>query len=280
MKTKQLILSTVALAVVTSFVSNLALAVTADDVICTKCVGTDDIANFSISKDKIKAGAVTLGKIRNNAVIAKKIANGAVKTAKIATGAVTSTKIANFNVTNTKIGSRAVTGAKLATGAASVSHVAFVNENTSLANAIQCKLSRSSGYAYYLTAGAGTVSSCDAYAPIQIPDGVTITGLNCTFYDNNGANSLNASLRRVNTTGGVQVIASTPSTVNSTSVQTVSKSASFSTPLPNNLVDNNTYSYNIFVSYSASDFTTLGANARMYRCEVRYNQIFKIILPL
>lgn len=56
-------------------------------------IGTDDIADSSITTSKIADGAVTTAKIADGAVTTAKIVDGAVTTAKIADGAVTDAKI-------------------------------------------------------------------------------------------------------------------------------------------------------------------------------------------
>ena len=112
-------------------------AQTATNLVCSKCVGSSDLAdgaatrskirNFAIDASKmagsavvsakIATGAVTRGKIRDFAVNGSKLAGSAVSTAKLANGAVTGSKIANGAVTAAKIVTNAVTAAKIADGA-------------------------------------------------------------------------------------------------------------------------------------------------------------------
>jgi len=153
MKTKQLILSTVALAVATSFVSNSALALTADDVICDKCIGTADIANGAITTFRLREASVTTGKIRSravqqgkiadnavinrtiapDAVTADKIAAGAVGQSEIATSGVASSEILDNSVTGTDILNSTITGSDIASNSVSsgdLSNEAGIDYNT------------------------------------------------------------------------------------------------------------------------------------------------------
>lgn len=114
MKTKQIVLSTVALAVATSFASNLAQAVTADDVVCIQCVGATDIAPLSIRTGKIVNLAVTGAKIANQAITAIKIRPNAVRTVKIENGAVTSAKVADNSLTAADLSANSVGASELA----------------------------------------------------------------------------------------------------------------------------------------------------------------------
>ncbi len=78
-----------------------------NDVACSGCVGSGDLAN----------GAVTRAKIRNFAVNGSKLAGSAVSSAKLATGAVTRGKIRNFAVNGSKLAGSAVSTQKIANGA-------------------------------------------------------------------------------------------------------------------------------------------------------------------
>jgi hypothetical protein len=86
---------------------------TANDVICSKCVHSGDIANNAVTTGKIKKNAVNASKIKNGSVTSGKIRNGAVTTDKIADDAVISGKIGNNAVTTSKIGNNAVTTSKI-----------------------------------------------------------------------------------------------------------------------------------------------------------------------
>ena len=121
MKIKQIKLFTVGvgLAVATLFPLNSALAVTADDVICNKCVDTTDIASQAVTTVKLKDAAVTQIKIADGAVSTKKIQDGAIVKSKIADNAVSKHKIRDGAITKPKISDGAVSKSKLALNARS-----------------------------------------------------------------------------------------------------------------------------------------------------------------
>lgn len=73
---------------------NDAVAVTADDVKCKRCVDRRDLARKAVDKKKLKDQAVTKGKIKDGAVTTEKIRDGAVTEPKIGNGAVTEAKLA------------------------------------------------------------------------------------------------------------------------------------------------------------------------------------------
>ena len=60
-----------------SFGSNQAAAVTADNVICNKCVGTGDIGLGAVTTGRLKYNAVTSGKIQDNTIQDKDISTNA-----------------------------------------------------------------------------------------------------------------------------------------------------------------------------------------------------------
>ncbi len=75
--------------------SPITYAVTADDVVCDKCVDTTDLAGKSVSTNKLKNKAVKTRQIGDAAVTADKIGDAAVTADKIGVGAVTVEKLAD-----------------------------------------------------------------------------------------------------------------------------------------------------------------------------------------
>ncbi len=106
MKTKKIMLSAAALVVATSFISSTVLAVTADDVVCSNCVGTADIAPGSIFKNHIA----------NYTITGIKLAPTIIGTGKLVDGAVTSGKLAPNSVGSGKLKDNIVLGSGAATG--------------------------------------------------------------------------------------------------------------------------------------------------------------------
>ena len=89
---KKHIFSTV-VAVSMLVLSSVTHAVTADNVICTGCVQSSDIADRAVTTKQIGLQAVNTARIADRAVTTKQIGLQAVTTGKIADGAVTETKL-------------------------------------------------------------------------------------------------------------------------------------------------------------------------------------------
>ena len=83
--------------------AHVAGAVTADDVVCTGCVGTTDLANGAVGTLKLQDGAVGTSKLQNGAVGTLKLKDGAVGTSKLQNGAVGTFKLKNDAVTYPKL---------------------------------------------------------------------------------------------------------------------------------------------------------------------------------
>ena len=66
---------------------------TANNVVCTSCVGTGDLGFGAVTTAKIKAGAITASRIRNGNITSDKFGFGAVTRPKIAIGAVNSSRM-------------------------------------------------------------------------------------------------------------------------------------------------------------------------------------------
>ena len=84
-----------------------AVALTADDVVCDKCIDTTDV----------KWGAISTGKLKNNAVKTNKIKDGNVTNSKLANDAVTSAKVKNESLTGSDILNNSLTTNDIATNA-------------------------------------------------------------------------------------------------------------------------------------------------------------------
>jgi len=156
---------------------------------------------------------------------------------------------------------------KTGSGSVAVSFDAF--HETNGATAATCAFVRGVDYGRF----EGTGADCVARAGISLPHGATLTGLHCTLFDNatGVAESVNAYLDRVSLSGAeYQEVYATASTVDSTNAQMLSDTTPNGTG--SNLVDNNSFAYRLYVSFSTSgsNFTTIGGNLRLYGCRVSY----------
>ncbi|MBL8956318.1 MAG: hypothetical protein JNK82_36430 [Myxococcaceae bacterium] len=115
-----------------------------------------------------------------------------------------------------------------------------------------------------LTAG----TSITLGTQVALPDGVTIDRFDCYRYDNDAANSIGGTMtlyRRLYSSTAQETLASVSiaTTVNSTSVQ-----AAGVVVTPATVVDNDSYQYFIYGSFSNSP--ALDTLLRFYGCRVRY----------
>lgn len=122
-------------------------------------------------------------------------------------------------------------------------------------------------YIYPELVATATNDQCFASAGVQLPDGATISRLECTFLDNSASNNMNAHLNRTNLLTGVNTsVLRTDPTTDSTSVQTKSDTT-FNTA-GSEVIENSIYGYNLFLNFSTTNFSSLGANARLYGCRI------------
>jgi hypothetical protein len=144
-------------------------------------------------------------------------------------------------------------------GNVTVSGLAFTDE---LGGSFLCYDNKSSG-AYFSFRGTGT--ECDADAPIQLPDGATLTTMSCTIYDNNPTEAVTVALRRVNmNNGGSADVFLTPPSATTASIDPYVDLA----PFPGtSIVDNVTYAYSLRADFGLGLPT---ATLRLYGCRVEY----------
>lgn len=167
----------------------------------------------------------------------------------------------NTNLTTNNSQNTRLNNLENPSGAVSVAGLAFTDESGGAAG---CQTERNTEV-YFRFAGAG--GNCDAMAPIQLPQGDTVTSLSCTILDNNaaGAAQIAVQLRRIAFSNGVaSTIFTTPNSVDSVSVaQYADATATAGTAV----IDNNTYSYAL-----KADFGTPvpGASMRLYGCKVTH----------
>lgn len=173
---------------------------------------------------------------------------------------------ANFNEHTSQINDNDARITAMRTGAVSVAGHAFRNED----DAEVCNWTAINSFAYgYFADTSSATGSCDAVAGISLPDGVSLTGFNCSFFDNDATNLMIGRMFRVNlATGAIETIYQTASTSNSAAIQVVSDSI-VNAPGAE-VVNNAVYTYYIAAQYSALDFTALGSNGRVYGCSATY----------
>ena len=146
----------------------------ANDVDCSQCVDTGDIAFEAVVTNKIAKRAVTTSRLDNQAVTTNKLAPGAVTTEKIESRAVTKDKIKSGAVTTPKIQDGAVTGEKLS-GSITIPAATATPENDAIEydTFFGARMSLS---------GSTTAGSFNLAIPL--PRGVTITSIQAVAFDN------------------------------------------------------------------------------------------------
>ena len=96
----------------------------AQDLVCSACVDSSDIAPQAVTTSKIAAGAVSGTRIATGAVSTAKIANGAISTAKLAANAVRASKISDGAIIRSKVALNAIDTNRLAANAVRTSDIA------------------------------------------------------------------------------------------------------------------------------------------------------------
>ena len=108
--------------------------------------------------------------------------------------------------------------------------------------------------------GSGLSYAGYVVAPINLPDGATITDVRMNGYDGDASNNLTLELqKRLLTAYSVTTLA-TAATSGSSGTQQISASAS-------EVVDNSTYAYRVYVKFDAQN---AGTDLRVYTVRITY----------
>lgn len=145
-------------------------------------------------------------------------------------------------------------------GAVSVSGVSFADENGSN----DCIDIYAVDEGSYQVGGAGT--SCDASAPVQFPDGVSLSSMTCRVYDNNASNAIRIQLRGAHMDANSEiVIFSSPLSVDDSSFsqQIIDLTAS------STIVDNSGFMYHLWADFGTP---APGSAIRIYGCSISYTR--------
>ena len=234
-----------------------------------RTVDGDELVSF-VLRGKKKSGSVNL-KVKNSEgeqLYVRYVRKSGTEITRISHPADDDTpllSIAKANITDLTLGLNAVN-----VGAVSVPAHAFVNENTDTDQESECQLTYFSQYAFYRSVAGATDAACDSYAPIQLPQGRTLTEFTCTTYDNSGVNTNNISFTLIRVSlisGSISSIFSTAFSADSASIQQLTDSTA--NPA-SSTVDNTTYVYRLYANFTSNDFSNLGFNGRIYGCSVSY----------
>lgn len=216
---------------------------------------SDDSVVDSTKRGKKKSGTVKL-KVKNSEgeqlyVQYKRKGNAGTVITQTSHPDVPLWSIAKQNVSDLTIAVNA-----LNTGAVSVAGGGFHDIN----EANTCQLSQTS---FMLNYSAG--NGCDAFASVQLPDGATLTHMDCLVFDNDSGSSVNidVDLRRIDlATSGASIVFSSASSVDSPSLQTISD-----TTTTLGKVDNSSYAYLLWADFGPSSPVGLV----LYGCTIGYN---------
>ncbi|MDP1809608.1 MAG: hypothetical protein Q8L35_08745 [Actinomycetota bacterium] len=231
----------------------------------------------SVGSVAIIDGSIKTVDIAKGAIKTKKIANSAVKSGKIAAGAVNSAKIADGSIVNADIAADAAIGAAkinrtgldadLLDGKHGADYVAKTGDQTMAGNLTAANFAYGGAKTGYLSIPGNSfhpVFSTDAYdtnfwdlsatggtgaffAPVNLPDGATVTEFRYTVFDNVSGDSEGRLFRR-NDGSSNDTISYTGASVDSGSYQTLSGAVSPGFAV----IDNANYSYFILLYLDAS----------------------------
>ena len=160
---------------------------------------------------------------------------------------------------------------KRASGYVSVHSSAFSTSDDINDQTQTCVPSYYNGFVF-LFLKSSTKNSCKAFAPVSLPDGATITSLQCFMVKNDGqtATPSEVDLRNLNAGGMSSPMAKVeiPALHNSANVVASTED----TTIQNSTVNNNQYTY--FLQYNPPDNTNdaggAGMKNRIATCKIRY----------
>ena len=232
-------------------------------------VGTADLASSSVTSAKISDGTIASADLASNSVTGAKITNGTITGSDISSSADLSinTLAASGNITT----SGTVDGVDVSTISSTYVSQASPSWNsqsgiiTVPAYAFMPEDDTVMGKANYTSVlyldGASAVDET-LHAPVQLPDGATVTGFTMNFYDASVSDTITTRLRRVS------VASAGFSNLSDEIVSTDAQPGSVSdTSIDNATVDNDGYAYLVEAVFSDAD---QGVNLRLISAEVTY----------
>jgi len=167
----------------------------------------------------------------------------------------------NFSAVAAAINANDASIIALQTGSVSVSPHSFQSEESDGTCNWRTLFSTSNGY--YVT---GSAINCDPVAGIQLPDGVALNSLTCTFNDSAAPFRASARLYRNSLdASGTSIVFDTADTTNTGVEMLIDSTATADTEI----VDNSTYTYHLTLLYGAGT-DTANTSMRFYGCSVSY----------
>ncbi len=195
-------------------------------------VGSSDIIDGSIRTRDIKRNAVNSSRIRNYSIRKEDIHSGSINKYKLTSNSVNTYKIANGTITNADVsGSAAISDSKIG--------YSTKTRHYSMAPASFWP----AGFApdgSYLTPPGNIL-----YAPVNLPDGATVTNLLLAAYDN-GSNDAAATLMRTDKSENADALVSVQTNGTDPNPREFSSSA-----VTNPVIDNANYSYYVMFNGTA-----------------------------
>jgi len=217
-------------------------------------VATADLADSSVTGAKIVDGTITGGDISSSADLSidTLTTSGNITTSGTVDGVDVST------IPSTYV-SKSSPSWSSQTGRISIPGASFAPEDTLALS----RVTLNTASVMYLNGGAG--ESPDFYAPVQLPDGATITGITLNYWDNTGdAENITASLRRVMFSGAGASVLSDDLV---TTTEGATGNSVSDTSIDNPTVSNDNYAYLVRATFSDAN---QGINLRIVGAEITY----------
>lgn len=138
------------------------------------------------------------------------------------------------------------------------------------------QLHQTSNFGFWTSIGT-TAATVEVIAPVHLPEGATVTTLDCYYYDNSASVSMDSEYKFGRRSWGgnpaslITVLAVTSGALNA--IQVVSEPNT-----GNPVINNGTYQYWLYNSMERTEGTAFDGNNRSYGCRIQY-EVDELSLP-
>jgi hypothetical protein len=138
------------------------------------------------------------------------------------------------------------------------------------------QIHRTSNFGFWSSPGT-TSGVVEVIAPVNLPDGATVTALDCYYYDNSGTVSMDVEFvfGRRSWQGNPLSLVTLPATTSGT-LNAIQRITETNTGDP--AINNQTYQYWLYSSMTRTEGSAFDGNTRSYGCRIEY-EVDELTLP-